>query len=63
MLVYVGDTDRDYHDSEPNVATVVYMLRRKQRTEGVVYCYNISVFSYKYGFREGNEILSRRVTE
>jgi hypothetical protein len=39
LLVYVGDTECGYHDSEPNVATIVYIARRKHRTKTAVYCY------------------------
>lgn len=63
LSVYVGETDCGYHDSEPNVATVVYIARRKQRTKTLLYCYNICMFSLKYGSRERNRRLWRRVTE
>jgi hypothetical protein len=57
LLVCVGDTDCGYHDSDPNVATIVYIARRKQRTKTVLSCYNICMFSLKYGLRERNKRL------
>ena len=53
LLVYVGDTDCGCHNSEPNVAKVVYIARRKH-TKTVLCFYNIFMFSLKNGLRERN---------